>query len=137
MDRERWWAVPKRWWGTRSAPSAIYGTVVGGAVMASGEEHTPIAEVAVTVLVTVAIYWIVERWSVVLGRQVAGERLSRRQALRVFADGWPLVQASYVPLVVMALSSAGGADSDLAVDVALGAIVVLLLGYGLQSGHRA
>jgi hypothetical protein len=111
--------------------------VVGGSVMAAGDEHAPIREVALAVLVTVAVYWIVERWSVVLGSQVAGERLDRRRVVRVFADGFPMVQASYVPLIVMGVASGAGADSDLAVDIALGSVVALLLVFGAMAGRRA
>jgi hypothetical protein len=111
--------------------------VVGGAVMASGEPGTPIDEVAVAVLVTLIIYWAAERWSQALGTQIAGEPLVRRRLVRVFAEGWPMVQASYLPLVVMAAASISGASADLSVNLALGSIVVLLVVFGALAGRRA
>jgi hypothetical protein len=129
--------APGRWWTARGAPPAIYGTVIGGAVMASVEEHTPVDEVAVAVLVTLVIYWAAERWSQVLGSQVAGEPLNRRRVAQVFADGWPMVQVSYLPLVIMLLANVCGADADLSVNIALGSIVALLIVFGATGGRRA
>ena len=99
--------------------------------------RTPVDEVAAAVLMTLIIYWAAERWSQVLGSQLAGEPLTTRRVVQVFADGWPMVQASYLPLVVMVLASLCGADEDLSVTVALGSIVVLLVAFGALAGRRA
>jgi hypothetical protein len=73
----------------------------------------------------------------VLGSQVAGEPLNRRRVAQVFADGWPMVQVSYLPLVIMLLASVCGADADLSVNIALGSIVALLIAFGATGGRRA
>jgi hypothetical protein len=126
-----------RWWRLTQAGPAIYGTIIGASVMASVEEHTPVHEVAEAVIVTLLIYWLAERWSVLLGTHLAGEPIDWRHAREVFADGWPMVQASYAPLVVMLLASAAGASSDLAVSLALLGNVVSLVALGTLAGRRA
>ena len=56
--------VVRRWWGIGQAPSAIYGTIIATSVMAAVDDATPVGEVAATVVVTLIIYWLAERWSV-------------------------------------------------------------------------
>jgi hypothetical protein len=127
----------RHWWSVRQAAPAIYGTIIGASVMAAGEEHTPVAEVASTVIVTLIIYWLAERWSFLLGTHLTGEPITLAHAREVFAEGWSMVQASYLPLIVMLVASFAGADSDLAVNLALGATVLVLLALGRVAGRRA
>ncbi len=127
----------RRWWQVRQAGPAIYGTIIGGSVMAATEEHTPVGEVAATVVVTLIVYWLAERWSFLLGSQMTGQKVTVRHAREVFAEGWSMVQASYLPLLVMLIASFVGADSDLAVDLALGATIVVLVELGYTAAHRA
>jgi hypothetical protein len=129
--------VVGRWWRLRQAGPAIYGTIIGASVMASVEEHTPVAEVAEAVIVTLIIYWLAERWSVLLGTHLEGEPIDWRHAREVFAEGWPMVQASYVPLLVMLLASFVGASEDVAVELALLINVLNLLALGALAGRRA
>jgi hypothetical protein len=126
-----------RWWTIRQAPPAIYGTIIGASVMAATEEHTPVGDVAASVVVTLIVYWLAERWSFVLGSHLTGEPITLAHAKHVFAEGFSMVEASYTPLLVMLVAWGLGADADTAVSVALLATVVVLLGLGFVAGRRA
>jgi positive regulator of sigma E activity len=117
-------------------PSGIYGTIICASVMAAASEVDRTAEVAITVVVTVLVYWIAERWSHILAAGIRGRRVSRREALHMLAEGWPMVQASYLPLVALLLAWMLGADTAAAVDIALAATALLLTGLGWIAAHR-
>jgi hypothetical protein len=129
--------VVRHWWSVRQAAPAIYGTIIGASVMAAGEEHTPVDEVAATVVVTLIVYWLAERWSFLLGSHLTGEPITWRHARQVFAEGWSMVQASYLPLIVMLVSYFLGAEEDIAVNLALLAALVELVTLGAAAGRRA
>ena len=126
-----------RWWTIRQAPPAIYGTIIGASVMAATEEHTRVGDVAASVVVTLIMYWLAERWSFLLGSHLTGEPITLAHAQRVFAEGFSMVEASYTPLLVMLVAWGVGADSDTAVNLALTATVLVLLGLGYVAGRRA
>src|SRR5262245_42844309 len=100
------------------APSGIYGTIICASVMAAASELDAVGEVAFTVLVTVLVYWIAERWSHVLAAGIRGRALSRHESRRVLVEGWPMVQASYLPLIVLVLAGILGANTTAAVNIA-------------------
>jgi hypothetical protein len=47
--------------------AAIYGLIVSGAVMAAAGEHGTVRDVAITVFITVLVYWAAESYADVLG----------------------------------------------------------------------
>lgn len=130
-------AISRRWWRALHSPASIYGILIGASVMAASDDDEPVAEVAVAVLVTLLIYWAAERWSNVLGAQLRERPLSRTETFRIFAAGWPMVQASYAPLLIMVVARFFGASNDLAVGLALVTNVVLLTMLGALAGRRA
>jgi hypothetical protein len=126
-----------RWWTIRQAPPAIYGTIIGASVMAATEEHTPVGDVAASVVLTLIVYWLAERWSFLLGSHLTGEPITLAHARRVFAEGFSMVEASYTPLLVLVVAWGLGADENTAVNLALLATVAVLLALGLVAGRRA
>jgi hypothetical protein len=127
----------QRWWRQRQAPAGIFGTIVGASVLASADPADPLSDVAWAVVVTLVVYWLAERWSELLGSHLRGEPLTRRRIGEVFGRGWPMVQASYTPLVVLLISWALGASNTTALNVALTVCVATLAGLGLVAGRRA
>ena len=111
--------------------AAIYGLIVSGAVMAAAGEHGTVREVAITVFVTVLVYWLAESYADVLGEQIAEERPSTWARTReLLRQGWPLVEASYVPLVVMVLAWAVGMSTTNAITAGLVTNALLLVALG-------
>lgn len=117
------------------APAGIYGTIICASVMAAGS-HYPVGEVAGTVIITLLVYWAAERWSEVMGGTLKGERADWPHVRAVFGAGWPMVQASYTPLVIMGAAWLLGAEDDTAITIALWATIGLLAFLGSVAGRR-
>jgi hypothetical protein len=112
---------------------ALYGLIVGAAVMAAS--HAPgTGRVAVSVLVTLLVYWSAERYAAILaGRIAVGHR--RPGSLRhELTDGWGLLTSSFIPIVVLLAFDLFGAGVRTAVLAALVCSTGLLCLAGLQIG---
>lgn len=115
--------------------SAVYGVIVGAAVMAASHAESG-AKVTVAVLVTLVIYWGAERYARLVAQRIhAGHRPAWRQARDQLTSGWELVTASALPLAVLAGLSALGVALEPAVLAALGCSTVLLGLAGWEVGR--
>ena len=131
-------AAVRRWWYIQRAPASIYGTLIGASVLAVSDDDDPVTEIAVAVILTILIYWAAERWSAVLGAYLQNPHpITPREALRIFAEGYPMVQASYVPLFVMVVVRVLGGSIAWAVNAALMVSIAVLIGLGALAGRRA
>jgi hypothetical protein len=119
-----------------NAPVAIYGTIISASVLAAAYEDTTL-EIAAGMFITLLVYWLAERWSELIGGHLRGEPLSWSYTREVFASGWPMVQASYGPLIVLLVSDWVGASAEVAVDLALAWTIVTLFVLGFFVGRRA
>lgn len=139
----------RRYWLTRvssaAVPSGIYGTVICASILASVVQMSA-GTVAVVVVVTLIVYWLAERYAEVLGLAAgpdrdppptAGQKITAAHVRTVLHTGWPMIQASVTPLVVMLLSRLLGASSELAVDIALIYTILLLVALGWLAATRA
>ena len=112
----------------RSVASGIYGLVVCAATLAAASASGRVSFVAVSVLVTVFVYWAAESYAHLLARRlVKRAALSRHDFEEVFAQGWPLVTASYLPLAALLLASALGRSVAFSINTALAVATVLLV----------
>ena len=94
---------------TRTA-NGIYGVIVGTGVMAGYTGNT-VGRLAIAVLTTLIVYWAAERYAHVVARRIVLRRkLTRTELRREFSDGWEIVTASYLPVLVLVTSSLLGAD---------------------------
>jgi hypothetical protein len=125
-----------RWWDAANAPAGIYGTIISASVLAAAHDDETIT-VGAGVFVTLLIYWLAERWSEVLGAHLRGEPFDWAQARRTFLHGWPMVQASYGPLLVLLIARLSGASHEVAIDLALLTTILVLIGLGTLAGVRA
>jgi hypothetical protein len=116
---------------------AIYGVVVSSAVMASAGPAVPLLRLAVAVLVTVLVYWIAEQYAAVLAARLHGRVTTSRHVRTSLREGWPMVQASYAPLLVLLAAWLLGASRTAAVLSALIFTTALLFGLGWLAGRRS
>lgn len=125
-----------RWAGERALAHAIYGTVVGAAAMAAASLQSALNQMIITVLVTVSVYWVAERYAEVLAAAVHGPGRRRRiaQALR---RGWPTIQAAYTPLVVLIVVVLITGHLRSGVLAALAVCTATLAGLGYVAARRA
>ncbi len=113
---------------------AIYGLIVGAAAMAASAEMESVLPVAAATFVTVLVYWLAERYAEIVGLRIERRLHSVRLVLR---EGWPLVEATYLPLAVLLIAALLGAGVDLAVDLALLATTCLLAALGWAAGRAS
>ena len=95
--------------GRRRAAS-IYGTVVTAAVIAAGGGVLSSGALAVTVLVTLVVYWLAEEYAELLGEHTQAGRLPSASLVRSsLAAAWPMVTASFIPLAALLVARLAGA----------------------------
>jgi hypothetical protein len=121
----------------RVVSAAIYGLVVSAAVMATAGDHLTVFQVAISVLVTVFTYWIAESYSEILAREVIEPaRITRAEVAGLLRDRWPLVEASYIPLLAALLARLFGASPNTSINVGLATATILLGGFGMYAAVR-
>ncbi|PPK67030.1 hypothetical protein V5P93_003371 [Actinokineospora auranticolor] len=125
-----------RWTGERDLAHAIYGTVVGTAAMATAGAHRTLGGTVATVLVTVAVYWVAERYADALAAAVRGP--DRRARIgRALRQGWPTIEAACAPPVVLVAFVLVTGDLRAGVVVALAVSTVMLSALGHAAAKHA
>jgi len=123
--------------GRRRAAS-IYGTIVTAAVIAAGGNQLNSAQLAVTVVVTLIVYWLAEQYAELLGAHTHDGRLPSARLVRSsLAEAWPMVTASFLPVASIGVAVLFGASSSDAAQGALIVTVVLLVMHGYRAGRAA
>ncbi|HEY6425257.1 MAG TPA: hypothetical protein VIY28_18855 [Pseudonocardiaceae bacterium] len=123
--------------GPRRA-AAIYGTIITAAVLAAAGNQVPTLPLAVSILVTLLVYWLAEEYAELLGEQLEGGRLPTWADVRTaLVATWPMVSASYIPLLSLVLAHLLGASPPAAANVALVTAIVLLTIYAWSAGRAA
>ncbi len=131
LGRRLRWRRPSE----ESTADGIYGVVVAAAVLAASHESSAGA-VAISVLVTLLIYWAAERYALLVAERIHRQhRSSWRDLGRRLTSGWEIVTASALPLVVLLVLGALGARLYVAELAALTTSTVLLLLAGWEIGH--
>jgi hypothetical protein len=93
---------------------------------------------AIAVVVTLLVYWAAEGHAELLSEEIHGGHLPRRAQVRASLAGiWPMVSASYVPLLALLVARALGATAKNAAMVALVVTVVLLVAHRWAAGRAA
>jgi hypothetical protein len=122
----------------RQRAAGIYGTIVASAVLAGGGAQLRTVPLAIAVVVTLLVYWAAEGYAELLGEQIHAGRLPRREQVRAALVGlWPMVTASYVPLLALLVARALGATTKNAATVGLVVALVLLVAHGWAAGRAA
>jgi len=104
--------------------------------MIAVDQHATIGHVVVTVLVTVLVYWLAERYSELLATRMRGARITLAQIGNSLRAGWPMVQASYTPVLVLIGAGLLGADTATAISIAVFYTSALLFFLGWLAGRR-
>jgi hypothetical protein len=117
--------------------SAIYGTVVTAAIMAAegDSEHATISVVA-AILATVIVFGLAHAYSNLLGRAVTHKQPTLRGFGVVVRQEWPLVEASFLPIVALIGSRLVGLSRSTAILVGLIVCVVELAGWAVLVCRR-
>jgi hypothetical protein len=122
----------------RRRAAGIYGAVVTAAIIAAVGDHLPTRGLAVAIVVTLLVYWIAEQYAELLGEQSAAGHLPTWRQIRTgSAATWPMVGASYAPLLALLLVRLAGASSAAAANVGLAAALLLLVYHAWSAGRAA
>lgn len=120
----------------RRRSAHLYGLIVSGAVLATAPESFRIGRVAFMLVATLAIYWIAEtyvHW--IATRTIHGRDLTRTERMRIIKDGWPLMAACIVPVIVLLGEAVLQIETDTAIKVALMVNTLLLGAVGWNMGR--
>lgn len=122
----------------RRRGASIYGAIITASIIAaSGGELSTIALV-IAVVVTLLVYWLAEEYAEVLGEQAEGGRLPTRASIRaMLTSTWPMVSASYAPLLALVIARLAGASDLTAANAGLGLAIALLTVHGWSAGRAA
>ena len=122
----------------RRRASGIYGAIVTAAIIAAAGGELSTAALVVSVVVTLLVYWLAEEYAELLGEQAEGGRLPTWASIRgVLISTWPMVSASYAPLLALVLARLAGASALAAANVGLAVAIVLLTVHGSSAGRAA
>ena len=121
----------------RRRAAGIYGTVVTAAVIAAGGGQLRTTALAVTVVVTLVVYWLAEEYAELLGEHTRAGHLPSVAIVRSsLAGAWPMVTASFLPLAALLVARLLGASSVDAAWFALSTAVALLVVHGYGAAER-
>jgi hypothetical protein len=116
----------------------IYGAIITAAIIAAAGGKLPTLALAVSVLVTLVVYWVAEEYAEVLGEQAAGGELPTLASVRAaLTSTWPMVSASYIPLLALVVTRVAGASASVAANVGLIVAVLLLIYHGWSAARAS
>jgi hypothetical protein len=126
-----------QWTDEQELAHAIHGTVVGAAVMVAASLHGTLLQLVIAVVATLLVFWATDRYAELLAAGARGPGTGRSRVLAALRHGWPMLEASYAPVIVLLLVSALGAELQVAVLAALGLSTVLLAGLGYDAARQS
>jgi len=116
----------------------IYGTIITASVLISAGDELATVPLALSVIVTLAVYWLADVYAHLLAGPLEHGRLpSWPDARHALARRWPLVSASFSPLILLIVAWLLGAPSSVAATVGLVAAIVMLVIYSYSAGRAA
>jgi hypothetical protein len=122
----------------RRRAAGIYGAIITAAILDTAGGHVSTAALVVSVVVTLLVYWIAEEYAEVLGEHTTGGHLPSRSSIQgALISTWPMVTASYLPLLAVVLAAVAGASKLTAANAGLVVAVVLLTVHGWLAGRAA
>lgn len=122
----------------RRRASGIYGAIVTAAILDTAGGKLPTDALVVAVVATLMVYWLAEEYAAFLGEQTEGGVVPTWSYIRqALADSWPMVSASYLPLLALLVARVAGASAFSAANVGLVAAVVMLTYHARAAGRAA
>jgi hypothetical protein len=122
----------------RRRAAGIYGAIITAAILDTAGGRVSTVALVVSVVVTLLVYWIAEEYAEILGEHTAGGQLPSLAYIRgTLAATWPMVSASFAPLLAVVLATLAGASALTAANVGLGVAMALLTIHGWLAGRAA
>ena len=122
----------------RRRAAGIYGAIITAAILDTAGGHVSTTALVISVVVTLLVYWIAEEYAEVLGEHTTGGRLPSWATIQgALISTWPMVTASYLPLLAVVVARVAGASELTAANVGLAVAIVLLTVHGWLAGRGA
>ncbi len=122
----------------RRRAAGIYGAIITASIMTSAGGKFSTLDLALSVLITLVVYWLAEQYAEILGEHSAGGQLPTWRYIRAaLGTSWPIVSASFAPLLVLGIASLAGASRSAAALAGALAAVLLLTFHGWTAGRSA
>ena len=121
----------------RRRAAGIYGTIVTASVLATAGGHLRPLPLAVAVFVTLLVYWLAEEYAELGEHATAGHLPTWSKTRADLAAKWPMVSASYLPVLALLGARLLGASPSTAAYVGLSVTVLLLMIYGWAAGRAS
>jgi hypothetical protein len=122
----------------RSTESWIYGLILTGTSLAASTQHEHVVYVALTVIVTVLVFWVAHTYAhLSAARAVLHRKLTRLEIAHGFGGAFALVTSCFIPLGVLILLGIFGANTDTATYIALGVAAVMIAGTAGVGAYRS
>jgi hypothetical protein len=135
--RHSWQRLPgRRRLSVEQLSSGIYGVVVSSATMAAAGDK-PLETVVISVLTTVFVYWIAEQYARGLAHRATVGRLTASDLLHGLRERYTMVEATFVPLLVVVALGVLGVTASVAVTVGLLVAVGTLAAVGILAARRS
>ena len=117
--------------------SGIYGLIVAASVISVVGAEMQTLPLAVAIIGTLVVYWLAEEYAGLIEHASGGQLPTWAHTRAALEAKWPLVSASYIPLVTIVLARLFGATASMSALIALIVIVVLLMVYGWRASRSA
>jgi hypothetical protein len=122
----------------RRRASGIYGAIVTAAILDAAGDHLPTWALALAVVVTLLVYWLAEQYAEILGEQAGKGQLPSWSRIREsLATAWPMVSASYLPLLALVAVRLAGFSSLEAANAGLVVAIAVLTVHGWSAARAA
>jgi len=122
----------------RERAAGIYGAIITAAILAASGSEQSTRALVTAVVVTLLVYWVAEEYAEVLGEQAEGGHLPTCASIRaMLASTWPMVTASFLPLLAVVIARVLGASALTASNIGLGLAIALLMIHGWSAGRAA
>jgi len=121
----------------RHLAPAVYGSLLVTTLVAVQWQGDPEpGRIALSLVTSVAVFWLAHAWSQIVDRRVHGPIDLRTAAGIASSEAW-MLSAAVVPGLILGLHTVVGLDVDTAVGAALLASLVQLFLWGLAVGRAA
>jgi hypothetical protein len=130
------WDLPEA--ARRRRAAGIYGTIVTAAVFAAAGDELTSDQLAISVFVTLLVYWLAEQYAYTLARYATPRHLpTSAQVHSSLATTWPMVSSTFIPMAALLVADVLGASTHVASDIGLGVAIALLVVHGWSAGRAA
>src|SRR6266496_6849489 len=93
----------------RRRAAGIYRALITAAILDTAGDHLPTAALVIAVVVTLLVYWLAEEYAELLGEQVEDGHMPTWVHIRgALAATWPVVSASFAPLLAVVIARVAG-----------------------------